>query len=73
MDFGKLGHLMIAGGFHGLCWAFLEPASTAPDWVAMAVYAALLLSGIYVLGVFLAPSPDAETLIRTKDPGQPFE
>ena len=73
MDFGKLGRLMVAGGLHGLCWALLEPASTAPDWIGLAVYIALLFSGLLVLGTFLAPAPDAETIIRTDDTPRTFD
>lgn len=73
MDLRKLGPLMIGGSAHGLCWWALGPASLAGDVWAMAAYVALLLSGLFVLGVFLSPPPDCHTVIETKDAPRTFD
>jgi len=73
MDLRKLGLLMIGGAFHGLAWYALKPASNAGDLWAMVAYAALLFSGLFVLGVFLSPSPDCATVIETADTPRTFD
>lgn len=73
MDLRKLGLLMIGGSAHGLSWWALKPASLAGDVWAMAAYAALLLSGLFILGAFLAPSPITDTAITTTEPAKAFD
>ncbi|OYW72711.1 MAG: hypothetical protein B7Z37_24075 [Verrucomicrobia bacterium 12-59-8] len=73
MDLRKLGLLLIGGSAHGLCWWALKPASLAGDVWAMVAYAALLLSGLFVLGAFLSPSPDCATVIETADTPRTFD
>lgn len=73
MDLHKTAWLTGSGGIHGLSWWALGPASTAGDGWALAAYAALLLSGLFVLGVFLAPSPDCQTVIETTEPPRTFD
>lgn len=69
MDPVKVRRLLIAGPLLGwFIWA-LGPASTAPVLIGLLVYLGLLMTGLLVLGTFLAPaSPDVLLLTDEVDP-----
>ena len=67
MDFPKLARLIAGGGVMGLLLALVKPAELALDGAGVAVMLGFILASLYTIGAFLAPSPETETEIRTKE------